>query len=92
MSKIDAFELARDVIERFCKPHGVYPCFEHLIEARSGLGGFECPRIKFSAYDFNEHTQALVQRLADVFDSVYGKRPIVTVYTPHKGDPVEQAS
>lgn len=83
MSKIDAYELARDVITRFSALQGVHPCFEHLMQATSGLAVFEAARIKIAVHDYNGHTESLVKRLEDVFESVYGKRPQVTVYTPH---------
>lgn len=81
---IDPYVLAQDVISRFAKQNGVYPCFEHLMHVNSGLTAFSSAQIKFAVYEYNEHTEALVNRLADVFESVFGKRPTVTVYVPYK--------
>lgn len=77
--------LARHVIDAMDKKQGCYTQFESLIKADSGTGiGSYYACIKFSATGFNEHTKALVERLEDVFECVYGKRPKVIVYTPHK--------
>lgn len=79
---ISPFTLAKDVIERFEKPNK-HTGFEYLIEARSGLGLYSYGRIKFCSQCCNENTEELMEKLADVFESVYGIRPSVTVYTPH---------
>lgn len=80
---IDEYQLAQDVIKRFGDQQGVHPCFEQLLEANSGLATFSTAKVKIAVYSHNEHTAALVQRLEDVFESVYGKRPKVTVYVPY---------
>lgn len=80
MSNIDPMQLAQDAIYRFLKS-SAYTNFENLVEAKTGLNAFESARIKFTATKYSEDTQALANRLADVFESVYGKRPEVFIYT-----------
>jgi hypothetical protein len=83
MSQINPYDLARDIISRFDR-NGAYSGFKYLMNARSGLESFESSRIDLACDEYGDHTEKLVEKLKDVFNSVYGKTPVIRVYLPRQ--------